>query len=63
MNKFVQKGANFANSRQVKNAQKHAKRGIFSTSLNADIIPLIHLHLMKPKTPKLDNASTKTKKS
>lgn len=64
MKNFVQSGINFVMQRSYLNEGKFAtnfKKGLYSTSFNADIIPLVHLHLMKKQHPELDDASLKKK--
>jgi len=64
MTNFVQSGINFVMQNMYLNEGKFAtnfKKALYSTSFNADIIPLVHLHLMKKKHPELDDAGIKKK--
>jgi len=49
MNRFNRLGIKFIIESQI---SKNIKQGFYSNSFNADIIPLIHLHLIKQKENK-----------
>ncbi len=54
MNKFIIFGSLYV-------LENVFKRGFYSHSVNADIIPLVHLHLMKQKNKRDDDKLVKKK--
>jgi len=64
MKNFGQLGANYISHKIFLNEGKIGraiKKGLSSTSFNADIVPLVYLHLMKQKHPGLDDETIRNK--
>jgi len=49
MKNFILCGMSFTNRRHIVTAKRDVKKGLYSTSFNADILPLLNLHLAKKK--------------
>jgi len=66
MNIFFRKGINFRSRNTLLmdgKILKNFKRGLYSTSFNSDIVPLVHLHLAKQKKSNVDQKGLQKNRS